>query len=457
MFWLCDGRTDRILGHERRTPGGGRSVNTFHVVALGPSGAGKTVFLAALHDVLGKQPMGEGISAKAAPGQAALLRRVYREVVDPDADWPKSTNPGLDMREFTFDFAVSWTQSRLMGPPRVRTYPALTISYVDYAGEWIQDADQTAPVLLEPFRDRIQDAHALLGIIDGLKLLQYMSGDPSGNAFMADQFRPIVEFMTGTDKPIHFIITKWDLLEGRYTLDDVRTRLLESNEAGFRALVESRMARRRWNRNPVGTIRLIPVSSVGRLAALGEDWSVIKSNRARATQINVDVPLAAAVADVCDLAAEQLRRWEQARRAGEDTAGDPVAGAEPRVQGVTVGQGAGGANPDISLGLAGLRIYNLPQVVAWAFVRGEQAINGLGRPAAAVGRSMRRQVRRVRSRGLIGVRSREAALFYLAYALRRRLQVFEETDAYRASLLDTRPTSETDDPGRFSARRPGHD
>lgn len=425
-------------------------MNTFHVVALGPSGAGKTVFLAALHDVLGKQPMGEGISAKSSsPEQAALLRRVYREVVDPEADWPRSTNPGLEMREFTFEFAVSWTQSRLLGPPRVRTYPALTISYVDYAGEWIPDADQTAPALMGPFRDRIQEAHALLGIIDGLKLLQYLSGDPAGNAFMAHQLRPIVEFMVGIDKPIHFIITKWDLLAGKHTLDEVNARLLESNEAGFRALVESRMARRRWNRNPIGTIRLIPVSSVGPMAALGEDWSVIKTNRERATQLNVDVPLVAAVADVCDLAAEQLRQREQARRAAKE--------AGPEAREATVDQSARAANPDISLGLGGLRVYNLHQVVAWVFARGEQAVGGLGRPAAAVGRSMRRQVRRVRSHGLIGVRSREAALFYLTYALRQRLRTFEETDSYRASLLDIQATSATDDdPGQPGARRSEH-
>jgi hypothetical protein len=327
---------------------GERPVNKFHIVALGPSGAGKTVFLATLHDVLGRVPMGEGISAKAPPDQAALLRRVYREVMDPDADWPRSTNPGLDMREFTFEFAVSWTQSRLMGPPLVRSYPALTVSYVDYAGEWIPDADQTAPALLTPFRERVEEAHALLGIIDGLKLLQYLTGDPLGATFLADQLRPTVGFMEGTDKPIHFIITKWDLLDSRYTLDEVRTRLLESNESGFRALVESRTARSRWNRTPVGTIRLIPVSSVGRLAALGEDWSVVKTSRGRATPINVDVPLAAAVADVCELAAEQLRRREQARQAGKEI------GADPR--GTTADQGYGRPSPDISLGLTGVRI-----------------------------------------------------------------------------------------------------
>ena len=149
-------------------------MDTFHIVALGPPTSGKTVYLAALHHVLGERPIGDGISATVEFDEAAKLHKIYQQVVDPQCDWPPNTHGGAEMREFTFRFAVSWTQRRWFRSPLRRTFQMLDISYVDYAGEWMPDADITDPALLKPFKQRVRDAHALLGIIDGIKLLQYL-------------------------------------------------------------------------------------------------------------------------------------------------------------------------------------------------------------------------------------------------------------------------------------------
>lgn len=55
---------------------------------------------------------------------------------------------------------------------------------------------------------------------------------------------------------------------------------------------------------------------------------------------------------------------------------------------------------------------NVGQIVASVVERGEEAVKVLGKPAERVAKSMRRRVRYVQSKGLTGVRSPEAALFY---------------------------------------------
>jgi len=123
--------------------------------------------------------------------------------------------------------------------------------------------------------------------------------------------------MRGYAKPIHFVITKWDLLRD-YTLPVIRDKLLSSADTGFRELVDSRSFSRGLGRKPVGTIRLIPVSSLGDFAVLGPNWTVKKSNQRKPTQVNVEVPLVAAITDVCDLALRGLRQEADEKRGSND-------------------------------------------------------------------------------------------------------------------------------------------
>ncbi len=48
---------------------------------------------------------------------------------------------------------------------------------------------------------------------------------------------------------------------------------------------------------------------------------------------------------------------------------------------------------------------------------------------------MRRQVRRIRARGLDGVSSQEGALMYVAIAFQDKLKQFSQDPGYRASRL----------------------
>jgi hypothetical protein len=402
---------------------------TYHVVALGSPGSGKTVYLSALHHVLGDdaQAVDRWVTATVdEPEKRSYLTKAYNLAVKPDDQhWPAGTHSGEQMREFVFTFRAAWTQARAFGKLKRHNYPALSVSYVDYAGEWIPEGDEQSQDVFEPFKQRVKQADALLGIIDGLKLLQFMTGHPLGASFMNDQLRPIVAFMEDTDAPLHFIITKWDIFSGSgFTLEDVRAKLLDSGQAGFRKLIESRTAHKRLPRRTVGTVRLIPVTAVGGLALLQDDWTIAKNSRATATQLHVEIPLVAAVYDICDREAERLREGKADDPASVE-ATDALGNDVQRAGRLAQKQMDGPKIPDVKLGFTAVSI-SLHQIVSFVADSGQEAVRALGKPAVKTGRALRRTTRRVRARGIEGVTSPEAALYYVMRALRRRLRDFED-------------------------------
>jgi hypothetical protein len=379
---------------------------TYHIVALGPPGAGKTIYLAAIHHMLSghAEVFGGNISATVVDSSGrAFLKRVYDQAADPEALWPEGTRSGEAMREFTFRFSVSWTQRGLRGRTKLHSYEVLRISYVDYAGEWIPDADQVSQALMDSFNQRVADAHAMLGVIDGVKLLQFLDGHPTGDRFLHDHLGPVVDFMQGVKIPIHFVVTKWDLFDGRYTLAEVCDRLLDTRRTGLRHLVASRTSYGRLGRGQ-GTVRLIPVSSLGKVATLDEHWQVHKMPGAEASPINVEIPLAAVVHDVLELKRRELD-----------------------AQAVAPGRPSDPASPEVQISPSGVNI-SVTQVVANILAQGGKVAKTLGRPAVHIGRSMRSSVRKVRAKGITGVTSQEAALFYVMQQMGQRLRQFEESE-----------------------------
>jgi hypothetical protein len=81
------------------------------------------------------------------------------------------------------------------------------------------------------------------------------------------------------------VISKWDLLEGKHTLGQIRDRLMQIPE--FRKIVESR--------NTI--IRLIPVSSVGSNFATLQNGKMKKNPGALPHPTHVEVPLACVFPD----------------------------------------------------------------------------------------------------------------------------------------------------------------
>lgn len=114
--------------------------------------------------------------------------------------------------------------------------------------------------------------------------------------------------MQKTSKPIHFIISKWDIVEKKYTLEQIRDCLLKIQH--FKNLVST------YNRagKPV---RLIPVSAVGKdFVNLKPDGSMEKNLSVLPKPFQVGIPLACVLPDIiqadCKEAIDKMR--EQANR-----------------------------------------------------------------------------------------------------------------------------------------------
>jgi hypothetical protein len=89
---------------------------------------------------------------------------------------------------------------------------------------------------------------------------------------------------SGTENPVHFVISKWDLIENHFSLESIRERLLAIRD--FKQLVQSRV-------QAGSQVRLIPVSSVGSGFAVPQpDGSMKKVVGHQPEAFQVEMPIA---------------------------------------------------------------------------------------------------------------------------------------------------------------------
>jgi hypothetical protein len=140
--------------------------------------------------------------------------------------------------------------------------------------------------------------------------------DQYRNEFFLKDIPAITRIMQYCEAPVHFVISKWDLLEGKYTLGQIRDRLLEILE--FKNLISQLTG---------NTVRLIPVSSVGaNFATLLPNGKMQKHSGAIPRPFNVEIPLACVLPDALDKRVKDLKQREK-----EIT--DMVVTAKPRFGG----------------------------------------------------------------------------------------------------------------------------
>lgn len=390
----------------------GEEQAALNVIALGVPGAGKTTYLAALNHALKSDPF-EGTSVSLAQlAHAAELDRVHRQAADPSQGWPASTDTGHGLREFTFRIVVEVSRANWRNKIIRNRYPVLSLTYIDYAGEFIPDADLFKEEAAE-FDERLGAAHALLGIIDGHQLLKYMlrRGPDEEKAFLENLSRVVGRLKTAA-QPVHFLITKWDLFEGLFTFAEVRDALLATPaETGFATFIDRRTARRRLGKTLLGRVRLIPVSGYGGIAFLGEDVTVERNPNGRLSPQNVIVPLAAVVADITDHFVQKAN----VRR-------DPAEIEKDRQAAVGFGRAVQSAS-ELKVGPTGVGV-NVFAVLTAVLSGAPKLGRLLIAPGMKLGRSARRQYRKVRARRIHGVRTVQGAAFYLANQLQAELDGF---------------------------------
>ena len=253
-------------------------MKTYKIITLGASGSGKTVFLASMFKALGIQTDHGFYLHVKNPRQQKLLNTIYTEIIVGDI-WPKGTR---------YSEISEWTYiCRVKNPDDLKYYDVCEFVYFDYAGGRLTDVNEEDT----EFQDIIKQSDSLLGLIDGKKIQSLMdNGDQSDiDSFLNKDLPNIIKWMSTCQVPIHFVISKWDLLEKTFSLKQIRDRLLEIPE--FQMLV--------YKRNQANSpVRLIPVSSVGsNFTNLESDGSMKKIPGAIPKPFQVEVPISCVFPD----------------------------------------------------------------------------------------------------------------------------------------------------------------
>lgn len=251
-------------------------MKNYKIMTLGASGAGKTVFLASMFKELSIQGKHGFYLEVEAKQNEKLLDYIYSKIVTGD-DWPQGTRFG-EVSEWTFTCRVQ--------TPNLNNYSACQFTYFDYAGGRLTDVEED-----EELEELVKQTDVILGLLDGQKLYSLMKDNNQTNTdnFLKKDLPSLLKWMHSCRVPIHFVITKWDLIEQEFSLEQVREHLLTIPE--FEKFIRNRKDRG-------SLIRLIPVSSVGSNFATPQADGSMKKTGETPCPFLLEVPIACVVPDL---------------------------------------------------------------------------------------------------------------------------------------------------------------
>ncbi|MFN6485908.1 MULTISPECIES: hypothetical protein [unclassified Nostoc] len=229
-------------------------MKNFKIVTLGASGAGKTVFLASMFKALSTQKNSNFKLDVEDPNKRKLLNSTYTQILTGDT-WPPGTK---NISEWTFTCQIQTED--------FDKYNACQFTYFDYAGGRLTDIEKD-----EDLENVVQQADTVLGLLDGQKIYAWLNGSDQlrANVFLSTDLPNILKRMQKLTVPVHFVITKWDVLNQKFTLSQIREKLLTI--PAFAQLIKSRG-------EADSIVRIIPVSAIGlEFATLQPDGSMRKN------------------------------------------------------------------------------------------------------------------------------------------------------------------------------------
>jgi hypothetical protein len=400
-------------------------MSTYSIVAIGAPGSGKTVYLAVLYNLITSGQLARGVRVKTDVQTGSWLSGLYRQVADPNADFPAGTHPGEHLRETELVISVERTvKPWFSSATRLLSFEILRVSYIDYAGEWVTEAYRQDSDLVSGFQTRVDAADVVLCFLDGQRLVSMLEDPARDPEFLNGQLRPTIRMASNLGKPVAIVLSKWDTVAADYTLEELLKSLDDDGLAQILDLAQTRSARRLVTRRPMGGVFVIPVSSTGAaFVRTSPDGTSVKSGSERFEPINVMVPFAVGLVEIARMGVVDLKARASNRRGSADGLSESMK------------QGADALNDgSVPLGVAGISI-DIRKTLAFA---GDVSIAGLrllSGPARATGRRMRRECRRITSLGLAGVRSEEGALLYFSRAVHERLEEYSEDTMYRGSRI----------------------
>jgi len=251
-----------------------------NVMVLGFPESGKTVLLTTMYHQL-SIPGSAGFYLHAKDdSKHNELMGLYKQIADPKERFPDPTISNI----------IEWEFSGLIKSVGMH-YNPLKFTYSDYSGELAKNLLKKDYTALETqFANRLKDADVVLSILDGQKILNLMKGATKGDFYA--QLQMMLNIMTTREKPVHFILTKWDLLCGKYQLEEIIEQL--ENFDPFRNFLASHTA--------LSKLRLIPVSSVGTKFVREENGTMQKITDATAEicPFQAEMPIACILPDLIE-------------------------------------------------------------------------------------------------------------------------------------------------------------
>jgi hypothetical protein len=289
--------SDRRIHRPRQAPKPVTVDRKVTILMLGYSGSGKTIMLASLYHyfALGG-PTGIRFTTDDASNNELLsLAAQIRDA--PGGFFPAGTRPG-QTKKWLFNVRVESGDQEA---------DAFVLEYLDYAGGYVGgmlgSAGDDPPDM--QFQQSVESADVLMGVLDGAQLRKLMSG-----AYDAGIVGPIERLLNilvrASQRNIHLVITKWDLMRGvggsYYTITDV-VDVLDRVSDAFRY----------FRRNPrLGNMRIIPVSALGvngfvRFAEMA-DGNIVKVASKPWQPWNVQMPFFCALPDIIQYDVARLAR-----------------------------------------------------------------------------------------------------------------------------------------------------
>ena len=185
----------------------------FDIFVLGTRSSGKSVLLASLYRQLSSMDGVTNFFARCDdPGQHRELCDNYDQLLDTEADWPAGT------------YSVDSYDLSCFHRMRGMSLPVFSIRFHDYPGGYVSNQIERRDFIEE----RAAQCNSAMALIDGRKLRDRLDDceDNPAHSLHKDLDSLVRVLQQCVGKPIHFVLTKADLLPpAKYPLSDILAEL----------------------------------------------------------------------------------------------------------------------------------------------------------------------------------------------------------------------------------------
>ena len=260
-------------------------MENYNIITLGASGVGKTVFLASLYKHYSIPKEGEIYLDVQDDKQRRKLNNIDSQVAMNES-WPRGTTG--EVTKWNFTCCVN----RMLNK-----YQVFKFTYLDYAGTLLTDLYQNEGPS-QDISQKVREADTVIVLIDGQQLFKFIQADydlsaPGIRKWLLIDLPNTIQLaqLSKKEAPVHFVITKWDLLQEHYNLWAIKECLIDKS-VEFKRLVALRV-------KAGCPVRLIPISSVGKEFVTMQTDGSMKKNLAEVPKpLQLEIPLSYVLIDM---------------------------------------------------------------------------------------------------------------------------------------------------------------